>query len=108
MGRDLPQKYSEGLFVKIKNFFKSLFAPHTELQQEKLEDNSKLNLKKEKNVDNTNDIKELQMKYECGEILASNMSDEQYKSLSKLYSEQIKNLKINIAAKESKLNRSII
>lgn len=95
METKLPQKYTDSFIGKIKNFLKSLFLSQKDNGQI-VYDESKYN------------IEELQKKYESGEILASNMSDEQYEKLVNLYTEQINNLKSRIAEKEMKLYKNIV
>jgi len=100
-------KYEEGIFYKIKSFFRRLFRKEEVFVVEvsesnkdvlELENKGKSKTFKEEIVFYDGDAKlmKLQEQFEAGEISEDDLSSEQVQSLTKLYNEQIDNLKASI------------
>lgn len=92
------------IFQKIKVFLKKIFN-----REDKKENVQKTEKNIIKNINLANDFKEkekmlrLQEKYEAGEILESELSEEERIKLEELYKQQIKILEYNIDEYNNKL-----
>lgn len=99
------------IWGKIKVFFTKIFGKSNEfklLESEKFDSTlvnneiKKENFIKQLRVD-TNWVKELQMKFEKGEIVEEEMTEEQKNALNKLYDEEINKIKARTDVKKNKL-----
>ena len=123
--KSLIKTNNEGIFYKIKMFFKNLFKKNKheiEIEQELIMEN-KNDIEKESIIENKNeqikktkfieDVKnveneetkllKLQKKYESGEINSKMLSKEQVITLQKLYEKQIEELRKSNEYREQKL-----
>lgn len=107
--KNLVEK-NEGLFSKIKNFFKNLFGKKSNVENTVVEDVS--NEKEENNsfkesikMTETEETKllDLQTRYRRGEIGESDLTEEQIDALCQLYDKQIEEIKKSIKIKEEKI-----
>ena len=102
--KELIKKENLNIFEKLKNFLKRIFY-----KQDKKESIQKTEGSIVKNNDIVNVFKEkekiikLQEKYEAGEILESDLSEEEKIKLEELYKQQIKILEDNIYEYKNKL-----
>ena len=107
--KNLVEK-NEGLFSKIKNFFKNLFSKKSNVENTVVEDVSN---EKEGNNSFKESIKmteteetrllDLQTRYRRGEIGESDLTEEQIDALCQLYDKQIEEIKKSIKIKEEKI-----
>lgn len=107
--KNLVEK-NEGLFSKIKNFFKNLFGKKSNVENAVVENVSN---KKEENNSFKESIKmteteetkllDLQTRYRRGEIGESDLTEEQIDALCQLYDKQIEEIKKSIKIKEEKI-----
>ncbi len=107
--KNLVEK-NEGLFSKIKNFFKNLFGKKSNVENTVVEDVSN---EKEGNNSFKESIKmteteetrllDLQTRYRRGEIGESDLTEEQIDALCQLYDKQIEEIKKSIKIKEEKI-----
>lgn len=107
--KNLVEK-NEGLFSKIKNFFKNLFGKKSNVENTVVEDVSN---EKEENNSFKESIKmteteetrllDLQTRYRRGEIGESDLTEEQIDALCQLYDKQIEEIKKSIKIKEEKI-----
>ena len=107
--KNLVEK-NEGLFSKIKNFFKNLFGKKSNVENtvvgnvsnEKEENNS---FKESIKMTETEETKllDLQTRYRRGEIGESDLTEEQIDALCQLYDKQIEEIKKSIKIKEEKI-----
>lgn len=96
---------------KIKVFFTKLFGKSQKyelLESGKFERKTVNNENKRENFmkqlkENINWVKELQIKFEKGEILEEDMTEEQKNALNKLYDEEINKIKARTEMKKKKL-----
>ena len=105
--KNLVEK-KEGIFGKIKKFFKGLFRKNTAIEEKKeqtvntvKENEFKETIKKIDDEDTK--LLELQRRYRRGEVAESNLTEQQIEDLSKLYDRQIEELKKSIELKEQKI-----
>ena len=105
--KNLVEK-KEGIFGKIKNFFKGLFRKNTAIEEaeEQTVNTVKENEFKEtiKKIDDEDTkLLELQRRYRRGEVAESDLTEQQIDDLSELYDRQIEELKKSIELKEQKI-----
>ena len=113
--KSLVQVNENGIFYKIKKFFKNLFnrnanttnnyANVKESESLVANDNKKNSfMNSSKNIeDEETKLLKLQKQYRSGEIKEEELSEEQVKSLCKLYDKQIANLKKSNDIRKQKL-----
>lgn len=113
--KSLVQVYENGIFYKIKKFFKNLFNRNNNTANNYAivkEDKSILESKNTKNYfmesiknieDEETKLLKLQKQYRSGEIKEEELSEEQVNSLCKLYDKQIANLKKSNDIRKQKL-----
>lgn len=112
--KSLVRVNKNSIFCKIKIFFKNLFYKNTIADTTITADVSN-NIESDEDkrnsfIDNIKKIEDeetillkLQKKYRNGEIKEENLTDEQVKSLCKLYDKQIANLKKSNLIKKQKI-----
>lgn len=113
--KSLVQVYENGIFYKIKKFFKNLFNRNNNTANNYAivkEDKSILESENTKNYfmesiknieDEETKLLKLQKQYRSGEIKEEELSEEQINSLCKLYDKQIANLKKSNDIRKQKL-----
>ena len=112
--KSLVQVNENGIFYKIKSFFKNLFNRNNTTNNYAIvkEDKSIVESENTKNdfmesIKNIEDeetkLLKLQKQYRSGEIKEEELSEEQVKSLCKLYDKQIANLKKSNDIRKQKL-----
>lgn len=100
----LMKKEKLNLFEKISRFFKGIFYKR---QNQNTVNSRKTYIEKQGTLDilrKEQEILNIQMKYENGEMKESDLSDEEKEELAKLYKAQIKTLEENILTYKNKLN----
>ena len=100
----LMKKEKLNLFEKISRFFRGIFYKR---QNKNAINSGKPYIEKQGTLDilkKEQEILNLQMKYENGEIKESDLSDKEKEELAKLYKAQIKTLEENIFTYKNKLN----
>ena len=104
--KELIKRENLNIFQKLKIFLKKIF-----FKQDKNECVQKTEKNVIKNINKENDFKEkekitiLQQKYEDGEILESDLTEEERIKLEELYKQQIKVLEYNINEYNNKLKK---
>ena len=104
--KNLVEKSSNGIFGKIKNFFKNLFGKKVEVvEEEKVEVKEENEFKENIKITEDEETKllELQRRYRKGEIAENDLTDEQVDALCELYDRQIEELQKSIELREQKL-----
>lgn len=113
--KSLVQVNENGIFYKIKKFFKNLFNRNAnttnnyaivkETESLVANENKKNSfIESIKNIeDEETNLLKLQKQYRSGEIKEEELSEEQVKSLCKLYDKQIANLKKSNDIRKQKL-----
>lgn len=107
--KNLIEKEEKGLFGRIKNFFKKLFAKKQVEENEKIDAvnvEEPINDFKESikmTEDEEMQLLELQKKYRRGEIAENDLTEEQIDALCDLYDKQIEEIKQSIRIKEEKI-----
>ena len=112
--KSLVQVNENGIFYKIKSFFKNLFNRNNTNNNYAIvkEDKSIVESENTKNAfmesiknieDEETKLLKLQKQYRSGEIKEEELSEEQVNSLCKLYDKQISNLKKSNDTRKQKL-----
>lgn len=112
--KSLVEVNENSIFYKIKNFFRNLFhrkeivnnVTDFETIEETIKKTEQKNAFMEsiKNIENEETkLLKLQKQYRSGEIKKENLTEEQIKSLNKLYTKQITNLRKSNEIRKQKL-----
>lgn len=112
--KSLVKVNENSIFYKIKNFFRNLFhrkeivnnVTDFETIEETIKKTEQKNAFMEsiKNIENEETkLLKLQKQYRSGEIKKENLTEEQIKSLNKLYNKQITNLRKSNEIRKQKL-----
>ena len=111
--KSLVQVHENGIFYKIKSFFKNLFNRNTTTNYDIVKEDKSIveseNTKNAfmesiKNIENEETkLLKLQEQYRSGEIKEEELSEEQVNSLCKLYDKQIANLRKSNEIRKQKL-----
>lgn len=112
--KSLVKVNENSIFYKIKNFFRNLFhrkeivnnVTNFETIEETIKKTEQKNAFMEsiKNIENEETkLLKLQKQYRSGEIKKENLTEEQIKSLNKLYTKQITNLRKSNEIRKQKL-----
>lgn len=112
--KSLVKVNENSIFYKIKNFFRNLFhrkeivnnVTDFETIEETIKKTEQKNafIESIKNIENEETkLLKLQKQYRSGEIKKENLTEEQIKSLNKLYNKQITNLRKSNEIRKQKL-----
>jgi hypothetical protein len=112
--KSLVEIKENGVWGKIKNFFKKVFYKKNESVEfktinESVEEKTNINPIVDSTInngfiqDNNKELYELQSKYRKGEIKESDLTKEQIKQLSDLYDKQIKELRASNEVRKQRL-----
>lgn len=107
--------YKKSIFNKISKFFKNFFNIGRKKEEHHIPDNTNNNFHKDKFIDNISvkeneeekKLKELQLKYENGEIDEDEMLDEEIDKLIKMYKNETEKLNMDTEKRKKHISKML-